>query len=298
MSTPVPITAGVTPPVTLGSPPVPRSGPAPYGLYSVTEDPEDTIDPHWVNSVLWEHQACAAASGVSGTCATFPNITRNLSQQNSTQATATAFHVYGSHVCNPVGYTADELYSFALRNLLDHEQEFVESAISSGSLGSVPSFTDTDNPAVDITPSPGNAVDLEPGFGLLSAYAAATFGSPGSVIHSPRIVSGYAQKIPVERDGNIITTLTSERVSFGAGYENQAPDGTPAAEDEAWLYVTPPPFLLQSDPRDYDTTSVAAALNRANNDFTTLTERTILIGWDNCPIAAVLVNLPGIPIPL
>jgi hypothetical protein len=268
------------------------SFPAPFGLFSVVQTPSPS-DSHWVNGIEWEHSSCAAVTGISGQCDDEAPLGigedgRFLNRGN-VLAQAHPFTLYGSHVCSAPGSSFDLSRTYARENLERHEQEGVEDAIWSGDLNTTPVLATATT--VDLTPTPGTAISPRHALGLLSQHAAETFGVSGAVIHAPRLTMGVltADCLTV-RVGDRMETALGDLVSFGAGYPNTSPAGADADPGEAWLYVTPPVIMLASDVRILPG-DVSAAINTANNDLLTIAERTYVVGWDDCPLGAVLVDL-------
>lgn len=271
----------------------PRSFPAEYGLFSVVSTPTPS-DEHWVNGIEWEHPACTAVSGISGSCDDVAEISKVFLPDPNTIAGADAFTVYGSYTCSPTGNEIARAEQYARENLQRHEQEGVEDAIWSGSLNTTPVLATATT--TDLTPTPGTAIPAKQAVGLLASHAAATFGVASPVIHAPRIASGVltADGIAI-RVGDHFELATGELVAFEAGSPNTGPAGSEAPAGEAWLYVTPPVTLVRTDIFVSPPTPKAGqGLDRNTNDLLSVAERIYAVGWDDCPLAAVLVDLTAV----
>lgn len=257
--------------------------PAPFGLLSVVETP--TAPGHWHNGVEWEHASCAPVSGFSSACEDAQPYELQFPGSRNTLASATPFTLYGTHTCSPVGMDYSASAALAESNLQRHRQEGVEAEVSSGVIGADPNFLG----ATDLTPPVGE-VNVYVALGILANHAASVFGQQGAVIHAPRIISGLLEPVDEPRSLDHLETLTGEHLSLGGGYANLDPNGDPAAEGIAWLYVTPPVFLLSSGinvlPPD-----MGSSLNRLTNDVSVVAQETFLVGWDDCPLGAVAVRV-------
>lgn len=257
--------------------------PADFGLFSAVQMPAPPSDGHWVNGITWEHSACAAVTGFAGDCEeellelAFPG-SRNVIGE------ASSFTLYGSHTCAPVGNSPEQIQSLARENLQRHQQEGVEAAIWTGSLSNTPNLQG----ATDLTPTPGTAVSVKRGLGLLAQHAAATYGASNAVIHVPRIVGVHISDYVNREAGSMTLKATGDSVSLGAGYPNTSPTGTTPDAGDAWLYVTPPVLLLATE-----ITSMAPApvFDHGRNLVMAEAYRTFVVAWDDCPVAAVLVEL-------
>lgn len=270
----------------LPSGPTPNT-PSPYGLFSVAQDLTPAGD-RWVNGIEFEHAACAAVTGLSAVCG--DQLDFSFPKQASVLALATPFTLYGSYNCGPIGSPPARAEEYARLTLLRHEQEGAEEAIHGSALGTTPYLRES------VTTLAGGAVvSPEHAIGLLSAHAAATYGSAGT-IHAPRVAAGaLATKTLVTRADGHLETLTGDLLALGGGYPNESPAGAAAATGQAWLYVTPPVGILRTDvlTAPPDRANPFSLLDHTSNDLYALAMRTFIIGWDDCEVAAVLVDISG-----
>lgn len=271
----------------------PRTFPAEYGLFSVVSTPTPS-DPHWVNGIEWEHPSCASVSGISGNCDDVEEIAKVFLPDPNTIAGADSFTLYGTYICGPTGNEIARAEQYARENLERGEQEGVEDAIWSGSLNTNPRLATATTQ--DLTPTAGTPIPATQAVGLLSNHAASVFGVSSPVIHAPRISSGVltANGIAI-RVGSHFELATGELIAFEGGSPNTGPDGTEAAAGQAWLYITPPVTMVRGDIfTSPPTDQPGGGFDRGRNDLHSVAERTYALGWDDCPIAAVLVDLTAV----
>lgn len=185
-----------------------------------------------------------------------------------------AFFVYKGVHCLYVG---EDYKAWAQRALESAEDRAVEE----GFLRSVLAQAST----IDLTPTPGTAVNLVQAVAIFERYAGLNYGGT-PIIHAARstVTYGLDQDAFTAKDSQV-RTKQGIPVANGAGYEsNLGPDGTPADPGEAWLYLTGAVTLLQGEVGVHESTDYE------NNDRLALAER----GWIplvDCFAVAVLVTL-------
>lgn len=293
----------------------PERGPLPGGLFSAATVRTNDA-PYWQGGgARWVAQQCDPVSGVGEPCedgqaeppvidSVDPNsgpveggteITvtgsgflaadgtgpEKTPVPGSGLADATPFTLYGSTLCSPVGNTADDAEGRALAHLLTREEAAAEHEAWTGDLGSLPSLDD--DPTVL---AGGAAVDPVVALALLEQHIADEYGSVG-VIHMTRAAALLASGRMIERSGRLTTRLGTP-VAAGAGYPGTGPDGAEVSDGQVWAYASPAVLVLRSE------TFTNSALDRSTNDLLALAERTYAIGWDPCPVGAVLIDL-GLP---
>lgn len=257
--------------------------PLPFGLLSVLT-PRTTADVHWQNGTQWEALGCDPVSGIGDPeCADSEEETIGLPksfQRGGLLGEASAFTVYGSYVCTPVGHTVQYAQDRATEHLLAREQARVEQAFWTGDLGNTPNLRG----ATDQNPS--GAADPVAAVGLLEDFIAETYGSLG-VLHMTRAVANAAIAAgSVLVSGSRLLTNLGTLVVAGAGYDGSSPAGAPAADGESWVYATPALVGYQSEVFP-GTDPVAAGFDKSNNDLHAVAERTYLLGFDPCGVGAV-----------
>lgn len=273
--------AHVAPP-TYVSPPTPNG--LRFGLFSVAQM-VDTPE-LWEFGVEWESLAGVPAGIVSTICppddgsdpAGIPLALRD----GGGTVTALPFSVFGSYNCSTFSRSAEEAENRARQHLVLGEERAVEQAIAAGGFDNQQTFQG----ATDLTP--GTAVSVNAGVGLLESHLAKNYGGIGT-IHAPRVASPW---FPAEKEGQRLETKIGTLVAFGGGYDvaNVGPDGTEPAASEVWLYATARPQIRRSDV--FVTPDENQRPSRDQNDYMVAVQRVYVVGWDP-PTAAVRVE-PGV----
>lgn len=253
-------------PSQLRQPPV--RGPLPHGLFSVVT-PVTPADPHWQQGQKWQALDCTPLRGI-GDPACDPGETVGLPKQFGTSlldAEATAFTVYGEFSCSPVGYSLEELQSFASQRLLAGEQSAVERFVWTGELGNSPAFATSDSTDLGTVPTVLDAI------GSAEQYLGDS-GVPG-VIHLPR---GWLSQVPGDRLASGMRTLLGTQLVAGGGYPMVGK-----------VFVTGPLFVLRSEPFT-SSDRPGDLMDRGQNLDYAVAERTYLVGFDPCPVGVITVT--------
>lgn len=257
--------------------------PRPYGLFSVAR-PVDDSSSHWRNGEKWEPDPCGTAGGIGPDCdpESAIGLPKTFKRQDELTET-TAFVVYGSYLCSPIGRDPAEATERARRDLELHEERAVEEFLWTGELGNAPSLTDS---ATNLT---ATAVDPATAIGLLEQFLAERYGGIG-VIHVPRLaVATLKAHQLIYADGPQLVTCLDTPVAAHSADTNTAPNGDAAGEDTAWAYITPALRITRSpvfsDEHDLK------LLDRKTNDLYAVAERYYSVGWDDCGHAAANLNL-------
>jgi hypothetical protein len=284
----------------------PGSTPLPYGLWDSIQHP--TIDnPHWQQGITWVER-CPAGATTYDECLTVtgtgappapPAKTDNVEQ---TFRGATPFTVYAEFDCSPVGLL--DAATVARDALARIEQMQVERAFFHGTaagqttvfphLAADTEVVDAQGIVLQPVASPivtGSDVDITDGLGRLESALSDCYGGQG-FIHVPHRVFPMlaAWNLAVERDGGLYTPA-GNRIVVGSGFENTAPDGTPAEPRTAWIYATGQVFGYRSDVRF---TQARESIDRAENTYKMIAERTYVLGFECCLIATQ-ISLGVIP---
>lgn len=220
-----------------------------------------------------------------------PNIglPKDLARNPGGTATATPFTVYGHFTCTPIGYTASAAQDLATAHLMDREQQRVEQAFWTRDLGNVPGLVGMG--ATDVTIGIASD-DLSIALGSLEQFIGTNYGSVG-VIHMTRAVAlaGLGLDLLTSSSGRLFTVLGTPVVA-GAGYPGTGPAGEVPTAGTSWIYATPAVFGYRSEVFD-SSARPGDLFDRGQNNLTAVAERTYLLGYDPCGVAAALVFLPG-----
>lgn len=276
--------------------------PLPYGLWDTVQQPSGD-GPHWQQGITWiercptggsTYDECLSVTGV-GAPPEPPAKTANVDQSIRG---ALPFTVVAEFECAPVGLAeAESVASDALARV---EQTQVETAFWTGVAGGQPvvfphlaADTEVLDGTVVLQPVASPAVtgaDVAQALGALEQELADCYAGQG-IIHVPRSVlpTLAAWNLITERDGRLYTTA-GNLVVAGTGYTGSGPDGTAPAAGTAWIYATGAAWGYRSDPY---VTRLRDSLDRTSNTLRMLAERTYLIGFECCLLAAHIVL--GVP---
>lgn len=276
----------------------------PYGLWDAVQKPAPP-SLHWRQGVTWiEHCPTGGTTydeclSVTGTGAP-PAPAAKADNVDQTFRGATPFTVFAEFDCSPVGLAEAE--SAATDALARVEQQQVEAAFWTGVAGgqtlAFPHLAaDTqvlDAQNIVLQPAATTAVtgaDAAHALGELEDQLGDCYAGQG-LIHIPRNVlpTFAASNLIVERDGQLFTP-GGNLIVVGGGYTGSAPDGTAPAAGTAWIYATGAAFGYRSD---VFFTNVRDSLDRAENTVRMLAERTYVIGFECCLIAAHITL--GVPV--
>lgn len=267
--------------------------PLPYGLFSTFAVRPQGAD-RWESGVQFETLTCGPTGGIGaydcdGTRESPGTIglPKTLDTGNGEVGEGSQFTVYGHWSCNPLGFTPEQAQARADLHLLTREEARVEQALWTGDLGNTPALQD----AATTSLGGGAATDLVTGVGLLEEFIASEYGSLG-VIHVTR---GTALALLAEglvtRSGSRLVTELGTPVAAGAGYPGTGPTGQAVDADslERWAFVSPAIFGYRSE---IFTSSARPGdlLDRGLNTMTAVAERTYLLGFDPCGVAAALID--------
>lgn len=172
--------------------------------------------------------------------------------------------------------------------------------------------------AVDVTPTPGTAVDLPEAFNLLEdAIAMCGAGGRGMIHVAAWSTPSYDL---IRREGPLLLTARDTVVVSGVGYMGTGPDGgDPSAAGQTWLYATGLVDVRlgdievfgqlgrsEQDPGDWLPVSgngdgafdparfSPVLLDRDTNTIVTKARRMVAAAWDGACHFAVLANInPG-----
>lgn len=282
-------------------PPAPAG--LPYGLWDAAQHPAPA-SPHWQQGVTWTERCPTGATtydeclSVTGTGAP-PAPAAKTDNVGQTDRGATPFTVYAEFDCSPVGLRdAETVASNALARV---EQQQVEAAFWTGTAGGQPvvfphlaadsEVLDAQEMVLQTAASVCvTGADAAHGLGALEQCLADCYAGQG-VLHVPRraLATLAAWGLVHDRDGRLMTTA-GNLVAVGSGYTGSGPDGADPAAGTAWIYATGAVFGYRSE---VQVRSVRDSLDRAENTLRMIAERTYVLGFECCHLAAHVVL--GVP---
>ena len=270
----------IAPPATV-DPPARES--LPFGLFSVLSFRDGD---RWESGVQFESGTCEPVDLI-GPVQCDPTETQGLPKNLASNAggigQALPFTVNGHYSCSIASASPEEMNRLAREHLTSREESGAERALWTGEVGNTPSLANPDA----VVLGGGSAASLTEGIGLLEQFIAETYGSMG-VIHVTRAtaLALIAKSLVDVRDNRLFTALGTPVVA-GSGYPGTGPNGTAPASG-AWAYASP--ALLGYRSEIFSATENGLAYDTQNNDATALAERTYLLGFDPCGVAAVQIT--------
>jgi hypothetical protein len=274
-----------------------------FGLLDVL-DIRSPRDPHWQNGVTYE-SVCGLADTTFDDCVTVtgsgvgqpvpPSPPKADTTGGLNRRGATPFTVFAEVDCSVPGFF--DRAELTVETLLTHTESWqVERTFWTGVAGGqsvvFPHLaanavvTDESNvtlqtAATSVTGS-GVVLDVVEAVGLLEQQMADCYvGVP--VIHATvRMAAQLAEANLLVRDGPRYRTPAGSLVVLGGGYRGTGPDGTSAFGSE-WMYATGAMFAYRGRWRVIPATQ---SIDRAENTVKAIAERTYVIGWECCHLAA------------
>lgn len=285
----------------------PTFTPPVYGLWDAVQKP--SADAHWRQGVTWiercpvgssTYDECLNVTGTGGPPPAPPTKTDNVDQ---TFRGATPFTVFAEFDCSPVGIgDAERSAQDALARIENFRVEQIFSTGLAGGqtvqfphLAANASVVDANGIVLQsaaTTVVTGGTVDVADGLGRLEASLASCYGGLG-FIHIPKAAlptfAAWNLAVPDGQGG--FHTPCGNRLVVGAGYANTSPAGVAAAPGEAWIYATGQVFGWRSD---VFFTRSRESIDRAENTMKMIAERTYVLGFECCLLAANVAL--GVPI--
>lgn len=290
--------------------PAPAFTPRPFGLLStLAAETRTPSSPHWQTGVTYDsvcalgattYDECFAVSG-SGSASAGPPPSK-AATTNMEHRGATAFVVYTSVDCSPVGFW-DDVDAIGARSLTQAEQFQVERAFWTGLAAGQPVVFPhlAENAAVvdeqgivlqtaaTVVVSGSTALDVVEGMGRLEAALGACYDGVG-VIHVPLVLEpALANAGLLVREGQRYRTPAGNVVVLGAGYTGSSPAGVESSSS-AWVYATGAMFAYRGP---LQVVRPSDAFDRSANNVRTLAERAFLLGWECCHLA-VNITVGGV----
>lgn len=260
------------------------------GLFQVATGPLDLPVRARQGGLHYETSTCTLPFCYEVECA----ATANSKTLTGTRTTITGdpFVVYSSLLCTPVGLTDERLKAFMYEKLVAGEQALVERTFSTQACAQAPGLANN-SAVVDLTPTPGTAVDPVKAVSLLENQLYSVYGLPG-VLHVPAALSSYFDFLWLGEQDNrgLWRTRMGSAISYG-NYAGAAPGGSAPAAGETWLYMTGQVAIWRTGDGDLEVTTIADTLNRTTNQLTAVMEREYVIAFD-CFVYAVQTKLTGV----
>jgi hypothetical protein len=283
----------------------PATSPAPFGLLETTGPAvDDQGDRHWQAGVVFQplcptggttYSDCVAVTGVGAA----PPPPDKADNADLMLRAATPFTVFAEFDCSPPGRPdLEELAGQALGRV---EGWQAERAFWTGQAGGQPVvFPHLAEDTAQLGPTEPAQYTLQtaasvPVTGALSPAAALgaleqaladCYKGQAGTIHAPAAaVPALAAALQLERRGNSLVTRNGNLLVAGGGYPGTSPAGAAPAAGTTWLYGTGRVFYYRGPVRTFP---LAQSLDRTRNTARMLAERTYLLGWDCCHVAALL----------
>jgi hypothetical protein len=275
----------------------PRRQPMPFGIFTVVEE-RDVTDPHYLLGV--EYRPLCGGSGTTfDYCVTGGPGPAFAPTASRSMRAATPFTVFSEVQCSALD--AWEIGNEDAVNMLKATEQYqVERALWTGQVGGLdnqmyphlaanaavtaPLVTNgiqltLQTAAVQVT---GSGVSAATGIGLLEGALGACYDGVG-ILHVPETaIPALANLNMIFRDGKNLRTHNGNLVVAGAGYTGSSPSGVAATPGTTWMYATGQFFMYRGPIKTF---ARETELNRSNNTFTAIAQRTYVLGWDCCHFA-------------
>jgi hypothetical protein len=279
----------------------PQFTPLRYGLLSAADEAPDS-DAHWQLGTVLQGNLCAVPATVTGGPCRATGITKAPTVTGVPSTAAEPFSVYAWIDCSPIGH-GDNLADLVARTrqlLTNGEGRAVEHVFWTGqaSNGEVRPHLAADA-TVDATAMGAMTVELQSAatvvsgsplapvnaLSLLEGELARCYGGEG-IIHVPAGAVALLSNLGMIRaEGAVLRTRLGNKIAAYASGNREGPDGTAPGAGLAWWYATgqvifrrTPIKELGRKPGDF--------VNRATNDTVFVVERTYVLDWDCCHLAA------------
>ncbi|NUS83659.1 MAG: hypothetical protein HOY75_13165 [Streptomyces sp.] len=266
------------------------------GLWDNVQTPApDSV--HWQQGVTWlercpagdtTYDECLAVTG-TGSPPEPPEKTPNVDQ---TYRGATPFTVIAEFECTPIGL--GDAQTVAQDALVRIEQHQLENAFWTGlaadqsvvfpHLGADAEVVDGEVVLQPVATPVVTGADVAAALGALERELADCYKGQG-LIHVPReaLPTLAAWNLARPDDRGRLVTPNGNLIVAGSGYPGTGPDGTAPAAGSTWIYATGAAFGYRSN---VYFTQVRESLDRTSNTLRMQAERTYLIGFECCLLAA------------
>jgi len=269
----------------------------PYGLWDTIQTPSPG-GPHWQNGVTWiercptgdtTYDECLSVTGTGAPPAP-PAKTSNVTQDTRG---ALPFTVIAEFHCTPVGLA--DAQNIARDALTRVEQQQVEAAFWTGTAAGqqvvfphLAADTEVEDGDVVLQPVASPVVtgaDVAHALGELEKELADCYKGQG-LIHVPRTALPTLAAwnlVRVDDASGRLVTPSGNLIVAGGGYTGSGPDGAAPGAGTSWIYATGAAWGYRSD---VYFTQVRDSLDRSSNTLRMQAERTYLISFECCLLAA------------
>lgn len=273
-----------------------------YGLFSAANGPFPMPAHGDVGGVQYLREHCGGAHLLAAASCTGATITvASTLDECDGAAIGLPFQVVAGLKAGALPYNAQEVERRARVRLADNAQFVAERAFWGGNADVQPVLQRPELNAAgitDVTPTPGTAVTLEYGVGLLED-ALAEYPYPGVLHARPLLLPFLAERklAPCpERGpkgvGGVMHTPMGNAWSFGRGYTGNKPDNdaTAPAAGTAYMVATGPVTIWRDD--NVFVSPPERTFDRSGNAWQTTAQQGHAITID-CVAFYVLVSLDG-----
>lgn len=267
--------------------PRPASPPR-VGLLLSAHKPPDESDERWIGGLKFAPEGCNSA-GVEDPC----EVEERDISDSPANVEFEPFLVWAGDKCSTFGFQSRDYRGRAERMLAACEGAQVESEFWKGTQAQESDWPNaylTSEASDVITTGSTNEMDV---LALHEqALAECNCGQQG-MIHAPRsVVSKWAERGVLRREGNRILTINDTIVVPGAGYDGSGPYGD-AADGSVWTFSTGMVEVRLSAVKVVpDTFEQAAAAGRGTNIIEIYAQREAAATWDGCCHFAAEVDAP------
>lgn len=280
------------PPLLVAPPPTRAAVGGLFAVAGFPERPSDGNGNRWECGIQYQAKTCAKPIGWTPVCPPGVPVDKEPTLEWGL-VEGTPFNVILGINCLLPGNTLEEFRANVVDAFTLCEQQSAEAIFWSGSQGNN-SLARPDALPADQCVALGTVtspLSVTSGVAALESYLGDHYCGVG-VIHAPRAVAPYAARAQLTCQCGTpnISTPLGTRWAFGGGYSvNTGPDGTPAPDGVAWLYVTGQVNIWRSEV--YVTPDeLKYAFNTRNNEVELFAERTYIVTTE-CVCAAVPVTL-------
>lgn len=276
-----------------------------YGLFAAANGPFPMPDHGDVGGVQYLEEHCGQAHLLAAASCSNPTVTIGTLDGCDGTAIGLPFQVVAELKAGAWPYNAAEVERRARVRLTDNAQYVSEQAFWGGNADVQPVLQRPElnggSGILDVTPTPGTAVTIEYGVGLLED-ALAQYSFPG-VIHCRPVVAPYLVErslapIPLRADrglSGVQYTPMGNVWSFGRGYSGNKPnaDGTVPTAGTAYLTATGAVTVWRDE--KVFVNPPEQGFDRAGNAWQTTAQQAYAITID-CVAFFVLVNLAAMTV--